>query len=136
MDRGEYLFAFKYNTRVSGWGIESHGQYATSAAVSHFVNDGWPKPWYKESEMSSVYPIEASYPWNAVRFELVEPQRPALPHVNLQYYMAQDPAGELGHGQGGSALSRIGALGGSWQLIAERKSDQLTVDVPIASKFE
>jgi len=131
MDAGEYMFAFKYNTRVTGWGIESHGRYHTNAAASHFVNDGWPKPWYKESEMSNVYRIESDKPWNTVRFELSGPVKPAQRHVNVQYYMASDVYGEFGHGQGGSALSRVGALGGGWQQIDEKPSSVMALDVAV-----
>ena len=131
LDRGEYMFGFKYNTRAMGWGIQSQGEYQTNAATTHFINDGWPKPWYKESMMSEVYRVEADYPWNTARFELSGPGRKAARNINILYYMAHDTYGEYGHGQGGSSLSRIGALGGGWERIGEKPSDMLTVDLPI-----
>ena len=120
---GEYLFAFKYFTRQVGWGIETYGKYPTEAAPSsaNQVQDGWPTPFVKESELTHPYRATPTTPWNIVTFTIYFCKNPGS-FVNIGYYMAQDPDNEFGHGQIGSGLGLVGAMGSRWQKISERPS--------------
>ena len=120
---GTYLFAFKNFTRQVGWGIETTGKYFTNAAPSscNQVKDGWPTPIYKESVLSHPYHVTSNAPWNVATFSTVS-RKHADPFVNIAYYMARDPDGELGRGQMGSDVSLVGAAGSRWTPIDEKPS--------------
>ena len=130
---GEYIFAFKNNTRQVGWGIDPvpGGKYHTYATPSGgpFVRDGWPSPWEKESVLSKPVRVVARKPWNVAKIYAV-PVSKTGPFINQAYYMSwnADPW-ELGHGQAGSPLSLVGSVGGSWVKIDEKPSGVLYNEV-------